>query len=220
MGIPATAALSSADDINITIHAIGAHGSMPHTGTDAIAAGANFITTVQQASTRLVDSREAGVISFGLFQGGTVRNVLPASIRIEGTMRTTSEAVRDRLAQLLEDAARSTELLFGVSIEIEVAKVAPVTMNHPTAVAAVAASAMRTIGAAKVQENARGIMASEDFSELSARVPGAFFFVGHDSATPHHPAFVFDPEIIPVGAEIFADLAKTRTSKTLNSRTI
>ncbi|MGB0855394.1 MAG: peptidase dimerization domain-containing protein, partial [Pikeienuella sp.] len=120
---------------------------MPHTGTDAIAAGANFITTVQQASTRLVDSREAGVISFGLFQGGTVRNVLPASIRIEGTMRTTSEAVRDRLAQLLEDAARSTELLFGVSIEIEVAKVAPVTMNHPTAVAAVAASAMCTIGA-------------------------------------------------------------------------
>lgn len=217
IGIPASAALSSADDINITICAIGAHGSMPHTGTDAIVAGASFITTVQQAATRLVDSRDAGVISFGVFHGGTVRNVLPESTRIEGTMRTTAEDVRDRLAQLLHDAARATELTFAVKIEIEVSKVAPVTMNHPMAVAAVTASATRTIGADRVQENARGIMASEDFSELSARVPGAFFFVGHDSATPHHPEFIFDPEIIPVGAEIFADLAKTRTSKTLNS---
>ncbi|WP_299030382.1 M20/M25/M40 family metallo-hydrolase [uncultured Sulfitobacter sp.] len=215
----ASAALSSADDIKITVRAVGAHGSMPHTGTDAIVAGASFITTVQQAATRLMDSRDAGVISFGLFQGGTVRNVLPESIRIEGTMRTTAVEVRDRLAQLLHDAARATELTFGVQIEIDVCKVAPVTMNHPMAVAAVTASATRTIGADKVQENARGIMASEDFSELSARVPGAFFFVGHDSATPHHPEFIFDPEIIPVGAEIFADLAKTRTSKTLNSKT-
>lgn len=217
VGIPASAALSSADDINITIRAMGAHGSMPHTGTDAIVAGANFITTVQQAATRLTDARDAGVISFGLFQGGTVRNVLPAVVRIEGTMRTTAAEVRDRLAQLLHDAARATELMFGVQVEIEVTKVAPVTMNHATAVAAVTTSSIRTVGAQRVHENARGIMASEDFSELSARVTGAFFFVGHDSATPHHPEFVFDPEIIPVGAEIFADLAKTRTSKTLNS---
>lgn len=217
VGIPASAALSSADDINITIRAMGAHGSMPHTGTDAIVAGANFITTVQQAATRLTDARDAGVISFGLFQGGTVRNVLPAAVRIEGTMRTTAAEVRDRLAQLLHDAARATELMFGVQVEIEVTKVAPVTMNHATAVAAVTTSSIRTVGAQRVHENARGIMASEDFSELSARVTGAFFFVGHDSATPHHPEFVFDPEIIPVGAEIFADLAKTRTSKTLNS---
>lgn len=218
VGIPTAAALSSADDINITIRAMGAHGSMPHTGTDAIVAGASFITSVQQAATRLVDARDAGVISFGLFQGGTVRNVLPESVRIKGTMRTTAIEVRDRLAQLLHDAARATELLFAVQFEIEVTTVAPVTMNHPTAVAAVTASATRTIGTDRVHENARGIMASEDFSEFSARVPGAFFFVGHDSATPHHPEFVFDPEIIPVGAEIFVDLAKTRTSKTLNSR--
>ena len=34
---------------------------------------------------------------------------------------------------------------------------------------------------------------------------------------PHHPKFIFDPDIIPVGAAIFADLAKHRTSKSLNS---
>lgn len=217
VGIPATAALSSADNIDVTIRANGAHGSMPHTGEDAILAAAHLITSVQQASTRLVDAREAGVISFGLFQGGTARNILPESVRLEGTMRTTSSTVRDRLANLLQDAVRATELLFGVLIEIDVEKVAPVTLNDPTCVSAAVSSATRVVGVERVVENARNLMASEDFSELSSIVPGAYFFIGQDGYAPHHPEFVFDPEIIPVGAAIFADLAKLRTSKTLNS---
>lgn len=217
VGIPQTAALSSADDIDITIRANGAHGSMPHTGEDAVAAAAHLISSVQQAATRVADAREAGVISFGLIQGGTARNILPDAVRIEGTMRTTAAAVRDRLTVLLESATKATELLFGVQIQIEVSKVAPVTLNDPTCVAALVASANRVIGADNVIENASNIMASEDFSELSNLVPGAYFFVGQDGHMPHHPEYVFDAGIIPVGAAIFADLAKLRTSKMLNS---
>ena len=217
VGIPTTAALSSADNIDVTIRANGAHGSMPHTGEDAILAAAQLITSVQQATTRLVDAREAGVISFGLFQGGTARNILPEAVRLEGTMRTTSSTVRDRLADLLQDAVRATELLFGVLIEIDVEKVAPVTLNDPTCVSAAVSSATRVVGGNRVVENARNLMASEDFSELSSIVPGAYFFIGQGGYAPHHPEFVFDPAIIPVGAAIFADLAKLRTSKTLNS---
>lgn len=218
VGIPAGAALSSADNIDVTIRANGAHGSMPHTGEDAVAAAAAFITSLQQAATRVTDARDAGVVSFGLIQGGTARNILPDTVRIEGTMRTTAPQVRDRLAKLLDDAARATERLFGVAIELDVEKVAPVTMNHPAAVAAVTASATRVVGADRVIENARCLMASEDFSELSARVPGAYLFVGQDGRAPHHPEYVFDPDVIPVGAALFADLAKYRTSPALNSR--
>jgi len=218
VGVPTSAALSSADNIDITIRANGAHGSMPHTGEDAVAAAAHLITAVQQAATRVVDARAAGVISFGLLQGGTARNILPETVRIEGTMRTTAPEVRDRLADLLQDAVRATELLFGVVIKADVTKVAPVTLNDAVCVAAAVASAIRTVGAGRVVENARSLMASEDFSELSAVVPGAYFFIGQGGYAPHHPKFVFDPDIIPVGAAIFADLAKHRTSKVLNSR--
>ena len=220
VGIPASAALSSADDINITIRANGAHGSMPHLGEDAVAAAAHFITAVQQAATRLVDARASGVISFGLLQGGTARNILPDTVRIEGTMRTTATEIRDRLADLLQDAAHATELMFGVLIEAEVNKVASVTLNDPACVAATVASAIRTVGTDRVVENARSLMASEDFSEFLSRVPGAFFFVGQGGYAPHHPKFVFDPEIIPVGAAIFAELARVRTGRTLNSHHI
>ena len=218
VGVPMTAALSSADNIDITIRANGAHGAMPHTGQDAVTAAAHLITSVQQAAARIIDARAAGVVSFGILQGGTARNILPESVRIEGTMRTTASAVRDRLADLLQDAARATELLFGVLVEIDVIKVAPVTLNDPACVAAAVASATRAVGASRVVENARSLMASEDFSELSRLVPGAYFFIGQGGYAPHHPEFVFDPDIIPVGAAIFVDLAKHRTSKSLNSR--
>lgn len=217
VGVPPKAALSSADNIDITIRANGAHGSMPHTGEDSVAAAAHLITSVQQAVTRVADAREAGVISFGLLQGGTARNILPETVRIEGTMRTTAPDLRNRLADLLRDAARATELLFRVSIELDVTSVTPVTLNDPACVAAALASATRAVGAKRVVENARNLMASEDFAELSALVPGAYFFVGQGGHAPHHPKFIFDSDIIPVGAAIFADLAKHRTSPSLNS---
>lgn len=216
VGVPTTAALSSADNIDITIQANGAHGSMPHTGEDAIAAAAHLIASIQQAATRVVDARAAGIISFGLLQGGTARNILPETVRIEGTMRTTAPEVRERLADLLQHAVRATELLFGVRIEADVSKVAPVTLNDPTCVAAVVAATTRSVGARRVVENARSLMASEDFSEFLRLVPGAYFFIGQDGYAPHHPKFVFDPDIIPVGAAIFADLATCRTSESLN----
>ncbi|WP_071689651.1 amidohydrolase [Nioella sediminis] len=218
VAIPAASAMASADNIDVTIHANGAHGAMPHTGEDAMLAAASFITSVQQAATRVIDARDAGVISFGVLTGGTARNVLPEDIRIEGTMRTTSDPVRARLAALLTDAARATEAIFGVTVTVSVEKVAPVAVNHRAADAAVVTSATRIVGAEKVIENARSLMASEDFAEFTARVPGAYFFVGQSGRAPHHPEYVFDPEIIPVGAAIFADLAKTRTSRSLNAR--
>jgi amidohydrolase len=219
VGVPSGAALSSADNIDIAIRANGAHGSMPHTGEDAVVAAAAFISSVQQAATRVTDAREAGVISFGMIAGGTARNVLPDMVRIEGTMRTTAATVRDRLARLVEDAARSTERLYGVEIKLDIATVAPVTRNDPVSAAAVLASAARVVGAERVTGDAKGLMASEDFSEFLALVPGAYFFVGQAGRPPHHPEYVFDPDLIPVGAAIFADLAMLRTSRTLGPQT-
>lgn len=212
VAVPNGAALASADDVNVTIRANGAHGSMPQTGEDAVVAAASFIASVQMAATRVVDARDAGVISFGKIVGGTARNILPDVVLIEGTMRTNAQGVRDRLAALLRDAAAATETLHGVRVEIRIAPVAPVAVNDPGAAAAVIASAGRVVGHDKVIENARSIMASEDFSEFQALLPGAYFFIGQDGRYPHHPEYVFDPAIIPLGAAIFADLAKTRTA--------
>lgn len=211
VGIPATAALSSADNIDISIRAEGAHGSMPHTGQDAISAAAHLISSVQHAATRIIDAREAGVISFGLLQGGSARNVLPSNVTISGTMRTTRSDVRDRLVDLLRDAAHGTELLFETFIDVVVEPMVSVTLNNESCVQAAINSVRNVVGPERVIENARPLMASEDFSELCKKVPGAYFFIGQGGHPPHHPKFIFDMENIPVGAAIFANIAKNRT---------
>lgn len=211
VAVPQTAVLSSADDIDVMLRAEGAHGAMPHTGQDAMLAAAAFLTGVQQAATRVIDARDAAVVSFGALEGGTARNVLPAEIRLKGTMRTNDSAARDRLARLLHDTGRGVSAIHGVEVNVTVTPVAPVTVNHPGPVAAVLAAATRVAGPGRVQADARNIMASEDFSELLARVPGAYFFIGQDGKPPHHPEYVFDVDLIPLGAAIFADLVACRT---------
>jgi len=215
VGVPDGAVMASADDIDITISGAGTHGSAPHTGADTVLASGNFMTLVQQASTRVTDSRAAAVISFGKITGGTARNILPQTVRLEGTMRCGQQAARDRLAKLMHDTARAVEAIHGVTIDLQITPVAPIAMNAPSCRDAVLASAKHVLGADKVVDRAQHLMASEDFAEFQARIPGAYFFVGQDGPYPHHPSYRFDPDIIPIGAAILVDLIQTRTA--LNS---
>ncbi|MFZ1344007.1 amidohydrolase [Thiothrix eikelboomii] len=213
VGIPAAGALASADHVEVLIKAKGTHGSAPHTGQDAILASAHFLTSLQQSLTRILDSRDSGVISFGSIHAGQANNILPEELLMTGTIRTHSETVRARLHAQLQQAADSTALLYGVSFAIHYPHQAPVTLNHPQAVEAVQAVATRLAGAEQVIMNARPLMASEDFSYFLQQIPGAYFFMGQDGPYCHHPQFIFDTDIIPLGASLIAELIRQQAAR-------
>jgi amidohydrolase len=213
VGVPDGAALASSDDLDVSISGAGTHSSAPHAGADTVLAAASFMTQVQQAATRVTDARAAAVVSFGKIAGGTARNILPDTVRIEGTMRCGDPAARARLGQLLRDTACGISAIHGVSVDVEILPVAPVATNDPACRDAVLASARQVLGQDKVNDRVQHLMASEDFAEFQALIPGAYFFVGQNGPYPHHPGYSFDPDIIPIGAEIFVDLIKTRTAR-------
>lgn len=210
VGVVRGGALASADDLLVTIHARGTHGAVPHTGQDAVLAAAMFVTTLQQTVTRVIDSRDSGVVSFGRISGGVVGNVLPNKVELEGTMRSHAPAARAALVRQLEAVARGIEASCAVKVEAVVKSKVPATVNHDAGVEAVLASTKRVVGADRIIPAPRPVMASEDFSLLLQRVPGAFFFIGQEGTFCHHPEYVFDPDVIPVGAAVFADLAISR----------
>lgn len=212
VGVVRGGALASADEIGVIIRAKGTHGAAPHTGQDAILAAATFITTLQQTATRVLDSRDSGVISFGCIRGGEVGNVLPDRVEIEGTLRSHAPAARETLLRQLDAVARSIELSCGVKVETAVESKVPVTLNHGIGIEAVLASAARVVGAQRIVPDPKPVMASEDFSLFLERVPGAFFFIGQDGPFCHHPEYVFDPAIVPAGAAMLADLAISRSA--------
>lgn len=213
VGIPSQGALASADHIEVMIYAQGTHGSAPHTGQDAILAAAHFLTSLQQSLTRILDSRDSGVISFGSIHAGHANNILPDELMMTGTIRTHSEAVRTSIHQQIQKAADSTTLLFGVSFNIHYPHQAPVTLNHAQAVEAVQTVARKIAGADNVIVNARPLMASEDFAYFLQQVPGAYFFMGQDGPYCHHPQFVFDTDIIPLGASLIVELIRQQAAR-------
>lgn len=212
IGVPALGALASADHVVVEMQAQGTHGSAPHTGQDAILASAHFLTSLQQSLSRLLDSRDSGVISFGSIQGGHAFNILPDQLRMEGTIRTHSETVRNTIKQQLEKVAVSTESLYGVSVSLDYPVQSPVTQNHPQQVQAVLEVATQLVGADSVHANCPPLMASEDFAYFLQQVPGAYFFMGQDGPYCHHPEFIFDTDIIPLGAALIAELIQQRTA--------
>jgi metal-dependent amidase/aminoacylase/carboxypeptidase family protein len=53
-------------------------------------------------------------------------------------------------------------------------------------------------------------MASEDFAFMLQERPGAYFFVGQSGPNCHHPEYVFDDAIMPIGAAMFVEIAYER----------
>lgn len=212
IGVPSQGALASADHVEITMHAQGTHGSAPHTGQDVIMAAAHYISSVQQSLTRILDSRDSGVVSFGSIHAGHANNILPDELKLSGTIRTHAESVRGQIHHQLQRVASATTTLYGVSIEISYPNQAPVTMNHAAKVDAVLQVARAVAGEQNVLANCRPLMASEDFAHFLQHVPGAYFFMGQEGPYCHHPNFIFDTDIIPLGASLIASLLRQQTA--------
>jgi len=67
--------------------------------------------------------------------------------------------------------------------------------------------ARKMFGANRVNEDARPVMAAEDFSCMLNARAGPYLFPGQgDTAMCHHPASDFNDGIAPVGASFFARL--------------
>ena len=56
-------------------------------------------------------------------------------------------------------------------------------------------------------------MSSEDFAEISQRVPSAYYILGAGPEDPkqrlgqHNPKILFNENVLPVGAAIYAQIA-------------
>ena len=71
------------------------------------------------------------------------------------------------------------------------------------------------VGEAKVNRNKPPANASEDFSFMLEKVPGAYINLGNgeDSAPVHNPAYNFNDAAIPYGVSLFASIVERKLPK-------
>lgn len=207
--------MAASHGLFVTVRGRGGHGSAPHRTRDPIAATAEMITALQTMVTRRFDVFDPVVVTVGIIEGGTRRNIIPDTARFEATVRRFSEANAVRLREGIQDTLRGVAQAHGVEVDIEYDDEYPLTVNDAAEVEFAADVVREVLGTDRYDDLADPITGSEDFSRVLAAVPGAFVFIGatlpgHDPETApsnHSPRADFDPGVLPDAAAIYAELA-------------
>ena len=209
------AILAAADELTITVHGRGTHGSLPWRGVDPITVSAQILLALQTIPSRQIDIIKApAVISAGSIRGGNRGNVIPDDVTIEGTIRTFDREMRDdihaRIRRTVEDIAHSA----GATAEVRIDAYAPVTYNDPALTQSMVPSLEWAAGADKVKQ-ALPLPGAEDFSLYAERVPGMYVFLGvnkpgvgpWDAAPNHSPLFYVNEDALVTGVRALSALA-------------
>ena len=110
------AIMAAADRFEIIIQGKGGHGAEPHHAVDARVLGAQFVTQLQTLVSRRIDPLKAAVISVGHFEAINPFNVIADTVKMQGTVRTFDESVREQIVEEIERLLKSVCLRMALLI--------------------------------------------------------------------------------------------------------
>lgn len=202
--------LASADSVDITIKGKKAHGATPHEGTDALVTAAQCVNMLQTIHSRRISTMEPSVLTLGTVHGGDRSNVIPDSIKLEGTLRTFNEQTREAYRTYVKQTLAGCTAINASDFKVEwIQPSYPVTVNPAEVVNAALPSIERAVGKANVIETAPQ-MGGEDFSLYQKEIPGAMFWLGVRNESKgiigglHTTDFDIDEAALPVGVKTAA----------------
>ncbi|RST75174.1 amidohydrolase [Siminovitchia acidinfaciens] len=205
--------MAAADRFEIVIQGRGGHGAMPHKTKDAVAIGSQLVMNLQQIVSRRVNPVEPAVVSVSSFIAENAFNVIADTAKLQGTVRTFSEDVRDLIEQEIETVVKGTCIANGgCGYEFDYHRGYPAVVNHKNETEFLAGLAADVPGVLSVEESEQQ-MGGEDFAYYLQNVKGTFFFTGalpdhEDAGYPHHhPKFDINEKAMLLAAKTLASAA-------------
>jgi hippurate hydrolase len=173
-------AMANADSVDVTIYGKGGHGSAPELTIDPIVIAARAITSWQTIISREKSPRDPAVITVGTIHGGTRVNIIPDDVKLQLSVRTYTDEVRQRLLKAIERIADAEAAAAGATKkpQVEVFETVHAVYNDPAATQRIVAALEAVMGKDSVVLGVP-IMASDDFAEYArAGVPSLMFWLG------------------------------------------
>jgi amidohydrolase len=212
LGVTKGPIMAGADIFMVRVAGRGGHGAIPDAAVDPIVAAANIVNALQTIVARNVSPLDTAVVSVTNIHGGTAFNVIPPEVRLEGTIRTFDNAVRQRVVDRFEQIARGVAEGMGCQVDVEIKRITPALVNNETLTSRVWETAQRVLSGSTLDPGYQ-TMTAEDMAFMQERVPGCYFFVGsnnkdrHLDYGHHHPKFDFDEEAMIRGSALLAAAA-------------
>lgn len=209
--------MASADEIYITVEGKGGHAAMPHECVDTILAASQLIVSLQQLVSRHCPPAIPSVLSFGKFNTiGGATNIIPNTVKIEGTFRTMDEKWRSEAHERIQNIAGDTAASYGARVHVQIIKGYPCLVNNETLTIQLR-DAMEQYSGKQNVEHLDLRMTSEDFAFYSHEIPACFYRLGTGNvaksiyAGVHTPTFDIDEDALETGMGMLAWLAISST---------
>jgi len=177
---------ANVDSVDVTARGVGGHGAYPHKTKDPIVLAAEMINAWQTIASRENNPVDPIVVTVGSIHGGTKHNIISDEVKMQLTVRTYKQEVRDRVLAAIDRIAKGIATTAGIPedrmpiVQVEKDQYTPATYNNPELTKRVSAAMKSAIGADNVLVK-DPTMGGEDFSEYSLpdhSIPAFMFNVG------------------------------------------
>ncbi len=178
-------ALANSDTVDILVRGVSGHGAWPHTAKDPIVLSAQIILGLQTIVSRETSPTDPAVVTVGSIHGGTKHNIIPDEVRLQLTLRSYSDEVRENSIAALKRIVRGQALAAGVPEKlmptVEVSdEGAKSTYNDPALTKRVMGGIGRWLGDGNIVAK-KPVMGAEDFGlfgRVEPRIPICIFWLG------------------------------------------
>ncbi|MDK2761011.1 MAG: amidohydrolase [Sphingopyxis sp.] len=164
-------ALANVDSVDILVKGLGGHGAYPQTTKDPIVLASRIVTTLQTLVSREISPLDSAVVTVGSFHAGAKHNIISDEARLQLTVRSYTDEVRDHLLDGIARVAKGEAIAAGMPedrmpvVSVNKDEFTPSTFNTPDFTEEMAAFLKTGFGEARVVQMPP-VMGGEDFSRF------------------------------------------------------
>lgn len=186
-------AMANVDSVDILVKGIGGHGAYPHKTKDPIMLATQLVMALQTIVSREISPLEPAVVTVGSIHGGTKHNVIPNEVKLQLTIRSYSDSVRNKtlagIKRIAENLARSAGLPNTLYPVITIKdEYTPAVFNDPKLTRKLKQSFEKALGKDNVIQVSQ-VMAGEDFGmygRIKPIIPTSLFWLGSVNKTKYN----------------------------------
>lgn len=185
VGLKAGPTAANVDVVDITVHGEGGHGAYPHKTIDPVVLSARLVLALQTIVSREISPLDPAVVTVGAINGGAKHNVIPDNVKLQLTLRSYSDDVRQQTIDAIKRIAKGIGLSSGIADEklpevVVGDEFTPATINNQAMYKKVKHAFEWMLGIDNVTE-VKPVMAGEDFGRYGKtpeNVPICLFWLG------------------------------------------
>ncbi len=198
--------MASADEIYITFKGKGGHAALPHNTIDTVLMVSQAVVALQQVVSRNIPTQIPAVLSFGNIVCNSAMNIIPETIRLEGTLRTMDETWRYKAHERITTIAKSVAQGMGGDCDVDIQIGFPSLTNNEGLTEACKQAATSMLGAENVIDlDIR--MTAEDFAFYAEKYPSCFYRLGVSYPDGKSSNGLHSPKFLPNEAAIETGMA-------------